>query len=78
MTKWRQGIEGEAIASCPSLKDGRTSCGSPKDRLLEAKVGGQGTVVIGKEQCGRWVAMDLRGRETSFPILLTVVATQQC
>lgn len=30
--------------------------------------------LIWKEQCGWWVAMDLRGRETSFPTLL---ATQQ-
>lgn len=74
VTKWRQGIEGEAITSCPSLKDGRISCGGPEDRLLEAKGGGQGTVLIGKEQCGRWTVMDRRGKETSFPTLLTVVA----
>lgn len=58
-TNWRQGIKGEVIASCPSLKDGRTS----EDRLLEAKTGGQGAVLIGKEQRGSWVAMDLRERE---------------
>lgn len=40
-TEWRQGIKGEVIASCP-LKDGRTSCGGPEDRLLEAKTGGWG------------------------------------
>lgn len=74
-TNWRQGIKGEVIASCPSLKDGRTS----EDRPLEAKTGGQGVVLIGKEQRGSWVAMDLREREreTSFPTLLTAVATQQ-
>lgn len=78
MTKWRQGIKDEAITSCPSLQDGRTSCGSPEDRFLEAKVGGQGAVLLPKEQCGRWGAMDLRGRETSFPTLLTAEATQLC
>lgn len=77
-TKWRQRIKGEAIASCPSLKNGRTSCGGPEDRLLEAKTGGQGAVLIEKEQCGSWVAMDLRERETSLLTLLTSVAAQQC
>lgn len=35
----------------PSLKYGRTSCGSSKDRKFEPKIGGKGTVLIRKEQC---------------------------
>ena len=52
----------------PPLKDGRTSWGSHEDRTLEAKAG-ERVVLTWKEQRRRWVALDLRGIETSFPTL---------